>query len=187
MTQEKSKETPATGQVKPEREPRPTHATPAPQPALDEKGKAVAALLEQSLASFTPKLGGSGDAPVAEVQPGQVPAVCRICKEDPRLDFKLLHCLSVVDYKDYLQVVYHLYSINKNHKAVIKANVPADNPRIPTVSTVWRGADWYEREGHDLFGVTFEGHPDLKPLLLYEGFEGYPGRKSFPFNDYQEW
>jgi NADH-quinone oxidoreductase subunit C len=54
------------------------------------------------------------------------------------------------------------------------------------VTSVWRAADWYEREAHDLFGVHFEGHPDLSPLLLYEGFEGYPGRKEYPFNDYQE-
>ena len=52
---------------------------------------------------------------------------------------------------------------------------------------MWRGADWFEREGHDLFVVVFEGHPDLSPLLLYEGFEGHPGRKSFPFHDYDEW
>ena len=58
---------------------------------------------------------------------------------------------------------------------------------LPTVTGVWGGADWYERESNDLFGVRFEGHPNLVPLLLYEDFEGYPGRKSFPFHDYDEW
>jgi NADH-quinone oxidoreductase subunit C len=65
--------------------------------------------------------------------------------------------------------------------------VPNDAPVAPTVTAVWPGADWFEREAHDLFGVEFEGHPDLKPLLLWEGFEGYPGRKSYPFNEYTEW
>ena len=56
-----------------------------------------------------------------------------------------------------------------------------------SIASVYPGADWYEREAHDLFGVVFDGHPDLAPLLLWEGFEGFPGRKSYPLNDYQEW
>ena len=55
------------------------------------------------------------------------------------------------------------------------------------MTSVWRGANWFEREAHDLFGVVFNGHPDLRPLLLYEGFEGYPGRKEFPSHEYTEW
>ena len=66
-------------------------------------------------------------------------------------------------------------------------SVSASQPVVPSVISVWRASDWFEREGHDLFGIVFEGHPDLSPLLLYEGFDGYPGRKSFPFHDYQEW
>ena len=82
---------------------------------------------------------------------------------------------------------YHLLSLANRHKMVVKTNLPPDDPRVPTVTGVWRGANWYEREGHDLFGVVFEGHPDLSPLLLYEGFEGHPGLKSFPFHEYDEW
>ena len=63
---------------------------------------------------------------------------------------------------------------------MVKTSVPPDAPSVPSIVSVWRGAGWYEREAHDLFGVAFEGHPDLSPLLLYEGFEGFPGRKSFP-------
>ena len=69
---------------------------------------------------------------------------------------------------------------------MIKTNVPYDDLHLATVTSIWRGADWYEREAHDLFGVIFDGHPNLKPLILYEGFEGYPGRKEHPFHDYQE-
>ena len=64
---------------------------------------------------------------------------------------------------------------------VFKASVPRDNPVFASVTPVWRGADWHEREGAELFGVTFEGHPNPKHLLLWDGFEGYPGRKDYPF------
>ena len=70
---------------------------------------------------------------------------------------------------------------------VIKVNLPSDKPSVETVTSVWRGANWFEREAHDLFGVVFNGHPDLRPLLLYEGFEGFPGRKAFPSHEYTEW
>jgi NADH:ubiquinone oxidoreductase subunit C len=69
---------------------------------------------------------------------------------------------------------------------VLKTEIPYDDATVPSVTSVWRAADWYEREAHDLFGVSFSGHPDLAPLLLYEGFEGYPGRKEYPFYEYQE-
>ena len=92
-----------------------------------------------------------------------------------------------MDYIEYLQVVYHLYSTAMNHKMVLKANVTLDEPNLPSVMPVWPGADWFEREAHDLFGVSFEGHPNMTPLLLYEGFDGYPGRKSYEMPEYTEW
>ncbi|HJM53376.1 MAG TPA: NADH-quinone oxidoreductase subunit C, partial [Dehalococcoidia bacterium] len=64
---------------------------------------------------------------------------------------------------------------------------PERGASLPSVTGVWRGADWYEREMHDLFGVVFDGHPDLSPLVLPDDFEGFPGRKSYPLNDYGEW
>jgi NADH:ubiquinone oxidoreductase subunit C len=98
----------------------------------------------------------------------------------------MLHCLAAVDYKDHFQVVYILHSLSREGTLAIKTDVPAAQPALPSVTGVWAAADWYEREAHDLFGIGFEGHPNMSPLLLYEGFEGYPGRKEFPFNDYQE-
>ncbi|HLF05300.1 MAG TPA: NADH-quinone oxidoreductase subunit C [Dehalococcoidia bacterium] len=138
------------------------------------------------MAEFHPQPGALGDLPQLTVEAQHIAQVCRRAKEDPRLDFKMLHCLAGVDYQDHLQVVYFLHSLSQERTLVIKANVPADAPRLPSVTTVWAAADWYEREAHDLFGISFDGHPNMAPLVLYEGFEGYPGRKSFPFNDYQE-
>ena len=105
----------------------------------------------------------------------------------PSLTSIYLRCLSVVDCVNRLEVVYHPFSLQSRHKIVMKAAGSPDSPHVPSVTSVWRTADWFEGEGHDLFGVVFEGHPDLAPLLLYEGFEGYPGRKSFPFHEYTEW
>ena len=105
----------------------------------------------------------------------------------PRLTFDYLRCLSAVDYVDRIEVVYHLFSLERRHKMVVKVSLEPDSPRVASVVSVWKGADWFEREAHDLFGVEFEGHPNLAPLLLYEGFEGCPGLKSFPFHEYDEW
>lgn len=105
--------------------------------------------------------------------------VCAALKSDPELNFNYLRCLSVVDWQDELEAVYHLTSLSHPHKVVVKTRAPIDDPWIPTMIDVWKGADWHEREGHDLFGLEFRGHPDLSPLILYEGFEGFPGRKSY--------
>jgi len=113
--------------------------------------------------------------------------VLTILKNSPDTQCNLFLCLSIVDYEDRFEAVYHLQSTTLNHRFVVKTSLDKNKPMISSCIGIWRGCDWYEREGHDLFGVVFEGHPNLSPLLLYEEFEGYPGRKDFPFNDYKEW
>ena len=156
--------------------------------ALDEKGHALSALVAEV---FSDRFEVEVDAAVDEVTitaPAiSVPEICLISKEDPRLDFDYLRCLCVVDYVERLEVNYHLFSLKLRHKMVVKTNVSPDDPVVPSVISVWACANWFERESHDLFGVVFTGHPNLVPLLLYEGFEGFPGRKSFPFHDYDEY
>ena len=144
------------------------------------------ALAEGLLGKYSPQPGILDDLPLLEVPPGHIDNVCRIAKDAPELDCKLLLCLTCVDYQEYLQMVYFLHSLEREQTLVIKADVPYDDPRLPSVAGVWQAADWYEREAHDLFGVVFDGHPRLTPLLLYEEFEGYPGRKEYPFYEYQE-
>lgn len=155
--------------------------------SLDEKGQVLAALLKELLSEFEPEVSSSLGEVVVTIQPDQVAEVGRILKDDAESAFDLLHCLAVVDYEDRFELVYQLYSIAKNHHFALKASVTPEDPRLPSVISVWSGVDWFEREGHDLFGIVFEGHPNLAPLLLYEEFDGYPGRKSYPFNDYREW
>ncbi len=173
------------------RRPRREPTIPEAPAALDATGEALSATLEQVFeADPGMQIGAAVDEVTFAVSPDRIFDVCNICRTDPRLDFNYLRCLSVVDYVEStgeFEVNYHLYSLEKRHKMVVKTRVPEDQPSVPTVTGVWAGANWYEREGHDLFGVVFEGHPELAPLLLYEEFEGFPGRKSFPFHDYDEW
>ena len=156
-------------------------------PSLSQSGRDLLAASQEVFKEFNPALGVLDDLPQVTVEPGDTARVCRLAKEDPRLALRQLLCLACVDYKDHLQLVYILHSLEPDRTLAIKTNVPYEDPRLPSVTPIWRAGEWYEREAHDLFGVVFDGHPGLVPLLLYEGFEGYPGRKEYPFNDYQEY
>ena len=175
--------------------------TDNPQPELDSLTPSNRQLLEsmvEALAELHPQPGTLRDLPQVTVGADDLAKACRIAKDSPALNANQLMCLACVDYQENFQLVYFLRSLRYDElpavtpdatpaaTMVIKGVVPYDQPRAPSVVSVWRAAEWYEREAHDLFGVTFEGHPDLSPLLLYEGFEGYPGRKEFPLNEYQE-
>jgi len=152
---------------RPRREQRREPTVPDASAGLDDRGQALSSLLPVALGDLDIEIAAALDEVVVTVKPEDVPAICRIAREDPRLDFDYLRCISVVDYIERLEVVYHLFSLQKRHKMVVKASVSPQESRVPSVVSVWRGADWFEREGHDLFGVVFEGHPDLAPLLLY--------------------
>jgi NADH-quinone oxidoreductase subunit C len=96
------------------------------------------------------------------------------------LDFDYLTAITAVDYYDYFEVVYQLTSLKHNHSLVVKTRCyQRDNPTLPSVVSLWRGADFQEREIYDLMGISFDGHPNLKHIVLWEGFEGYPLRKDF--------
>jgi NADH-quinone oxidoreductase subunit C len=94
--------------------------------------------------------------------------------------FDSLMCLSGVDNADgTLGVTYHLFSMTHRHKLTLKVAVPKDAPNVPTVEKVWRTADWHEREAYDLIGVVFDGHHDLRRILLPDDWEGHPLRKDY--------
>jgi NADH-quinone oxidoreductase subunit C len=155
--------------------------------ALDAKGEALSNLIAEMFSDDEINIGTEVDEVTIRIGANHVPYICDRMKKDSSLQFNYFRSLSIVDYIDHLEVNYHLFSYLKRHKLTVKTNLPNQEPRIPTVTGIWRAANWFEREGHDLFGVQFDGHPDLAPLLLYEGFEGYPGLKSYPFHDYDEW
>ena len=153
---------------------------------LSEANQELLEALAEAFQQFDPQTGVMDFLPQLTVGPADTLEVCRLAKSDPRIGMEQLLCLAAVDYQEYFQLVYILHSLEPERMLVVKTDLPYDDPRAPSVASVWRAAEWYEREAHDLFGVVFDGHPDLSPLLLYDGFEGYPGRKDFPFNDYQE-
>ena len=114
------------------------------------------------------------------IRPEAVLQVCRLLHDSEEFSFDFLNSVTGVDYIDYFEVVYHLTSLQHNQAIVLKAKCHGrDNPTIPSVSQVWQGANLQEREVYDLMGITFENHPLLKRVLLWEGFEGYPLRKDY--------
>ena len=166
------------------------HSEPAPpsdpSAALTSFGKELLEASLDVLRDFSPEPGALDDIPQVSVCKEHIVEACRLMKTDSRIAASMLLCLACVDYTDYFQLVYILQSLDPERTIVLRTDVPYSDISVPSVTSVWRGADWYEREAHDLFGVDFDGHPDMSPLLLYEGFEGFPGRREFPFNDYQE-
>ena len=106
--------------------------------------------------------------------------VAEFLKNTPELDFDYLVNLTAVDYMDYFEVVYHLVSLKHNHSLVLKTRCrDRAKPVVPSVVSLWRSADFQEREVYDLMGIVFEGHPNLKRLLLWEGFVGHPLRRDY--------
>lgn len=121
------------------------------------------------------------------IAPAQLVAVCAALKSDPALDYKLLADLTAVDYlgeAERFEVVYQLYSLTHNARLRLKVRV-AEGAEVPSVAGVWRGADPYEREVWDMFGIRFAGHPNLTRLIMYESFEGHPLRKDYPLKQAQ--
>lgn len=113
----------------------------------------------------------------------------RTLKEDGQLNFDFLADLTAVDYwgrkEPRFEVVYHLSSFESHRRLRVKVPVPEENPTVPSLTPLWPGANWLEREAWDMFGIRFEGHPDLRRILLYEQFQGHPLRKDYPVNQWQ--
>ena len=116
---------------------------------------------------------------------------CDALKKDPNFQFDLLMDLFGVDFLHWeekairFEVVYQLYSSVKHHRLFIKVPVPEKGAAVDSVAGVWPAANWYERETWDMFGISFNGHPDLKRILMYEEFKGHALRKDYPYNKRQ--
>ncbi len=120
---------------------------------------------------------GEGDVRVA---PADLVPVCRLLRDDPEIDLQMLNSISAVDYVEYFELVYHLRSLRLNSTFVLRARChDRTEPSVPSLTGVWPGAELQEREAWDLMGIRFDGHPNLKRILLWEGFPGHPLRKDF--------
>ena len=114
------------------------------------------------------------------IDPQDLQAVARLLKKETGMDLATLTSISAVDYVEYFELVYHLLSMRKNQRAVVKIRTYGrEKPTIPSVTDIWQGADLQEREIWDLMGIHFEGHPNMRRILLWEGFAGHPLRKDF--------
>ncbi len=161
----------------------------------------IAATLEQKFAERIKTKNLTALDPFVVVEPADLLEVCRFLRDDPRLQFDLLNCVSGVDYLEpdakkaakagfepHLEVVYHLSSFRQRHRFVLKVllprwkdNQPGSLPEVPSVTGLWRTADWHEREVYDLSGVFFTGHPDLTRILLADDWQGHPLRKDYEY------
>lgn len=132
--------------------------------------------------------GQAGDD-TARIKPDYWIPVLKFVKED--LGFDLFVDLSAVDYLGQenglprFEVVVHLRNMSCGARVRIKARVPGPDPAIDSLYLLWKGANWFERECHEMYGIVFNSHPDLRPLLLYAEFEGYPLRKDYPIDKRQ--
>ncbi len=149
-------------------------------PSVDE----LKILLEQEVSgtSVTVENGVLG------VAPKDLIAVCQYLKETERFHLDYLSNLTAIDYPPdpasggagRIEVVYYLYSMTHKHgPIVLRTKLSRTNPVVESVTPIWRGAEFQEREVYDLYGVRFEGHPDLRRILMWDGFEGHPMRKDY--------
>lgn len=114
------------------------------------------------------------------VKSSKVADVASFMKSDVGLDFNFLNSITAIDYINHFEIVYHLTSIDKEHTAIIKTRLDGrEELSLPSVYHLWRGADFQEREIWDLMGIGFSGHPNLKRIMLWEGFDGHPLRKDY--------
>jgi NADH-quinone oxidoreductase subunit C len=110
--------------------------------------------------------------------------ILRALYVEPDFVFNFLSDLTAVDWPERtprFEVVYHLHSLAKGHRLRVKVGVGVADSWAHSVATIWKAADWLERECFDMFGIRFEGHPDLRRILLYDSFQGYPLRKDYPY------
>ncbi len=173
----------------------------SPGPVAEE----TKTILEQLLPGVSVTVEGA----TLVVRAADLVSVCRCLKEHERFAFDYLSNLTAVDYlpaaptvgtqtgaaqagppdataggTGRIDLVYYLYSMAKKHGPVIlKVALPRDRATVASVTPIWRGAEFQEREVFDLFGVTFEGHPDLRRILMWDGFEGHPMRKDYTVED----
>ena len=137
------------------------------------------------------EVGPTRADPALVIRKDRCHEILQFLKEDPELSFDMMVDLCGVDYLKFetqprFELVYHLYSLTHNHRLRVRVKVSEDSMSLPTVIDLWKTADWFEREAYDMFGFRFEGHPNLKRLLLFEGFEGHPLRKDYPIEKRQK-
>ncbi len=135
----------------------------------------------QEFPGVTSAFNGEAMDPYFTVNAAPIKEVCLCLRDDPELKFEVLSDLTALDFpkENKIQMVYHLQSYTNGHFIVLKVDLPRDEPSITTLEGVWKVANWFEREAFDLFGINFEGHSDLRRIMLPEDWNGHPLRKDY--------
>lgn len=133
----------------------------------------------QAIYSQDAKIIGEQQRPALLVERHRLLDMLQLLKNDTAYQFNMLRNLTAVDYGEYLEIVYHLYSLPLRHAITVKTRCNAEASQVPSVTSLWPSANFQEREIYDLLGVAFTGHPDLRRILMPEEFTGHPLRKSF--------
>ncbi|HEY3248742.1 MAG TPA: NADH-quinone oxidoreductase subunit C [bacterium] len=183
---------PGTGNREPETQ-QPAAESAAPQPAESTTGEPEAAAPAAPAAPMPPtppKRPAHEAAPTfltagVFVPKDQLLEVCRTLATDPEFGLSYLSFVSGIDRPEAgdIEVLYHLYSLERRDELVLKVRVKRDQASVPSVTSIWNGANWHEREAYDLLGITFEGHPDLRRIMMTEDWIGHPLRKDYVYED----
>ncbi len=158
----------------------------APSPAAPTPGP-VARLFQEALPDVQLEPSPTPVDEAITVQRDDFRRVMEAARNHPDLAFDFLRCVSGVDWLTELESVYMLRSYRHGHGVMIKVRCPYEDPHVPTVSHLWASANWLERETHEMFGIVYDGHPDLRPLLTEEGLGYYVLRKTHPLAEIEEW
>jgi len=143
---------------------------------VDLSAKEIAALLKDKFPGAIEEAGKNA----VLIKEASLGAVAEYLKTSEGLKYDYLNYVTAVDYYTYFEIVYQVTSLEFNKSVVFKTRVYGrENPTVPSVYQIWRGADLQEREIYDLFGIKFEGHPNMKRIFLWEGFPGHPLRKDW--------
>jgi NADH-quinone oxidoreductase subunit C len=152
--------------------------------ALEDLGAHIASSMTNAIEGHAVRL----DELTLDVRAEQIAAVITFLRDDPRCRFSTLIDICGVDHPERgkrFDVVYHLLSMQLNHRIRIKAQTDEDTP-VPSIAGIYPCADWFEREAFDMYGILFSNHPDLRRILTDYGFEGFPLRKDFPLTGHVE-
>jgi NADH-quinone oxidoreductase subunit C len=152
-------------------------------PAQREIGTLLISDLAERLPGAVRQLSHSRGESYLHVEPARLVEVARFLKEEPVWQFAFLANISPVDWlsrSPRFEVVYHLRSLAFNYRLGLKVDVPDQSLSLPSLTGVWRAADWLEREAYDLFGVRYSGHPDLRRIMMPDDWQGHPYRRDYP-------